>query len=176
MSHLTRLDLLALTHLCRNLRAGDREELFATMWTDNPDDLAIQHMRLGEFGWLAWHDGRPVAAVGAAPRWPGVWSVWGFGTDEFNKAGLTLAKHIKRVIIPTLYQRGAHRADAYSLATHDEAHKWMISLGAYAETRIAGYGKGGEDFILFAWDRKAVERLGATGPRQPGSDIQDKGA
>src|SRR5690242_9422527 len=112
----------ALLYIASNMREWDRREIYATRWDDNPEKLADDCLKYG-FGWV-FVDDHPIAAVGAAPMHPGVWSVWCFGTDEFKKAGLGLTKHIKRVIIPTLAEKmGAHRAQCFSIEGHVDAQR-----------------------------------------------------
>lgn len=169
----TSLSLEPLAHICANLREWDRREIFATCWTDDPAELAERTMRTGEFSWLFWLNGNPVAAIGAAPLWPGMWSMWAFGTDDFRQVALSLTKHCKRFIIPALFNAGLRRAEAHSMAGHEEAHSWMLSLGAIAERRIPDFGKNGEEFIVFSWPRAHLARRfglvdrGATGNRPP---------
>ena len=153
----TRLDILpadplSVMHICRNMREADRAEIFALRWSDNPMDLAEDTMNVRGPKWVAHVEGvGPVAAYGAAPMWPGVWSLWLYGTPHFQQIGGRLTRHIRRVMIPALTIAGAHRAEARSLSTHTEAHIWLDRLGGRREAVLAGYGKNGEDFVVFSW-------------------------
>lgn len=138
--------------ICRNMREADRAEIFALRWSDNPMDLAEDTMNVAGPKWVAHAEGPgPVAVYGAAPMWPGVWSLWLYATPHFHQIGGRLTRHIQRVMIPALVIAGAHRAEARSMSTHAEAHSWLERLGGQREAVLAGYGKNGEDFLVFAW-------------------------
>lgn len=138
----------------RRMRQRDREEIFATRWDDDPEKLVKDVMAGGEFGWVFGDDdGLPVAALGAIPVWNGVWEVWMFATDEWPRVSLGVHRFIKRTMIPALESVGYHRAQCRALDRHTEAHRWLLSLGAYKESELPNYGRNGETFYLFCWTR-----------------------
>lgn len=137
--------------ICCQLREWDRREIFALMYGDDPEDLARVTLAAGPFSWVALRDDQPVAAIGATPAWPGVWRVWAFGTDDFPRVAFLLTRHVLTVMIPSLRACGAHRADCLSVVGHTVAQRWLLSLGAFPEAVLKGYGRNGEDFIMFAW-------------------------
>lgn len=162
-----RIDLRAepsyadMLHIAQNLRERDREEIFATRYGENPADVARDATMTGAFRWGAYLDGEPVAAIGAFPRWPNVWTLWAYGTDDWDKAVLTVTKHGKRFMLPALYNAGAIRADAMSLASHTDACRWLGLLGGVPEKRLDNYGKNGQTFVNYVWTRKtAKEAMG----------------
>lgn len=136
-----------------NLRERDREEIFATRPDENPADLARDVIASGAFRWGAYVDNRPVAAIGAFQRWPNVWSVWAFGTDEWRSAAGALTKYAIRNMRPALYRSGALRVDCMSLATHTDARRWLELLGLRPEKTLDNWGKAGESFVLYSWTR-----------------------
>lgn len=144
-------------HVCRNMRQADREEIFATRWRDDPDDVARDSLAAPGFKWMAVRDGVPEAVVGVRPMWPGVWCAWAYGTPQFQQVSRHLTRHIQRVIMPALVLARAHRLEAHSIVTHVEAHQWLEYLGAARERTIREFGKGGEDFIVFAWTRESLD-------------------
>jgi hypothetical protein len=73
-------DTADLLHILENLRPRDAAEIWACRWKPSPEAVAFDVAASGAFRWAAYLDGEPVAAIGAFPRWPGVWSVWAFGT------------------------------------------------------------------------------------------------
>jgi hypothetical protein len=146
-----------LTHITRNLRPRDKEELFATRFGDDPEAFASSIAQTGSFQWGVYLDGVPVAAIGAMPRWPGVWSMWAFGTDDWPKVALTLTRHVRRFMIPALLRAGAHRADAAALATHTDARRWLEAVGAKPENVLDKYGRNGETFVLYVWTRETAK-------------------
>ena len=149
-------DLEALKHITHNLRERDAAEIFACRWSDDPDDLASDVSQYGEFQWMVRLDGEPVAAIGAYPAWPGVWSVWAFGTDNWPKVILSLTKHVKRFMIPAFLNQKAHRAECRALKTHTDACRWLEMLGAHKEAELAGFGRQREDFNLYVWRKENV--------------------
>jgi len=161
---LTQPTLETLSYVMRNMREWDRREIFATQWSDDPDNLAARLIGLCEFSWIAGRDGVPIAALGAYPVWPGCWSVWMMATDEIGKIGLSLTKHVRQRMMPSLLAGNFRRAQCHSMAGHEDAQNWLRALGAKEEGRCFGYGKGGEDFLVFTWDRDAVERHTWKGP------------
>jgi hypothetical protein len=140
----------ALRCVCANLRESDRREINALHWDEDPDRLVRSVLYCPDAAWLAWIDSRPVAAVGATPMWPGVWSVWAFGTDEFRQVGLLLTKHVRRFIIPMIQRASGHRAECKTIEGHHEAHRWLESFGLQREGTHPGYGRNGETFHTYA--------------------------
>jgi len=153
--------------IAQNLRGCDREEIFATRFGEDPEQLARDTVNSGAFRWGAYLDGKPVAAIGAVPRWPKVWSMWAYGTDDWDKVALTLTKHGRKFILPALLNSGFIRADAMSLATHTQAHRWMELLGARPEKTLDNYGKNGQTFVSYVWTRESTKTAIAAKPRRP---------
>lgn len=139
-------DVLLVT---RNMRQRDRDEIFATRYDDNPEHLALDTVATGAFRWGAYLDGAPVAMIGAAPRWPNVWSVWAYGTDDWNKVVLKLTRHVLRFMIPALENAGVTRVDCMVLDTHEDAKAWLSLLGLRPEKTMDKWGKNGEKFVCF---------------------------
>lgn len=148
---LTEPTLPDVLYIVYNMREADRREIYATRFSENPDELATAAMGWGRFGWVAHYQDRPVAYIGAGVMWPGVWSVWMFATDDFPRIGLPLTKFVKRSMIPAIREAGAHLAMCWSIEGHDHAHRWLQCLGAVPGHPMTGYGKNGETFIPFTW-------------------------
>lgn len=143
-----------LEHIIHNLRAQDREEAFCQKAYDDPARLTRElFFGAGGMVWIAYSHNEPVAVVGALEIWPGVWSAWMLATDKFSKVGTLVTRFIRKRLIPTLNELGAHRCEARSLASHEEAHRWLESLGAVKEAELKRYGKNGQDFFVYRWDR-----------------------
>jgi hypothetical protein len=140
-------------HIARNMRSADKEEIYATRWSEQPEDLAHDAMLIPQMCWTAHRDGRPIAAFGAIPMHPGVWSVWMFSTDEWPLVAITVTKHILKRMIPSIIRRneGFQRAECKSHYLHNVAHRWLEYLGATNESTAYKYGKNGEKFYVFAW-------------------------
>lgn len=145
-------------HVVGLMRTKDREEIFATQWSDDPWAFANQVLRCGDFGFvLHADDGEPVVCCGAVPMWNGVWSVWMFATDRFDEIALSTHRFAKKVFFPALDAGGWHRLECRSLGTHDVAHRWLEVLGAYKESEAENYGKNGEPFVVYCWTKKLSE-------------------
>jgi len=149
---LVNLDYEDLRFITARLREWDRKEIFATRWDDDPDRLAQDALSYGDFAWVAKKD-EPIAAIGAAPLWPGVWSMWCFGTDRFDEIGQYLTKHAVRVMIPALKLLNYRRLECRSIEGHTKAHRWLEFLGAEVEGINREYGRNGEDFRVYVWRR-----------------------
>jgi len=150
--------LADVTHIARNMRPRDREEIFATRYGEDTDKLAHDTLSTGPFQWCAVaDDGEPIAVIGAHPRWPNVWSAWAFGTARWPEAIGLLTRHVRRFMLPALYNSGAARVDAMSLATHEDARKWLEFLGAKPKEKLDNWGKNGEDFVNYVWTRETTK-------------------
>jgi hypothetical protein len=152
-------DLRDILYIAHNMREWDRREIFATRWDDDPNILAMDTMRWGSLTHVAWNDRRPVAVIGAIEAWPTVWSVWMYGTDEFPSVGLGMTRFVRDRLIPEIIRRGARRGECKSIDGHDQAHRWLESLGAKREGEpLLNYGKRGETFHTYVWDPNDVRR------------------
>lgn len=139
-------------YVAQRMRAADRKEIYATRWTDAPEDLARDVCMCGEFAWTLGLGGEPICCLGALALWPGVWSVWMFATDRFGEIGLSATRFVRQAMIPALTKTGAHRAECRSLAGHRRARAWLELLGARLEGREYVYGKNRERFVTYVWE------------------------
>lgn len=149
------LDAPSLLHIAMNLREWDSREIYATRWTNDPIVLVDDTLRAaGVRGSLAYVVGleKPIAAIGMRPCWPGVYSAWCYGTDQFDVIGKSLTKLVRRVIIPTLLCAGGHRAECLSIDGHVDAHRWLEFLGFVREgDPQRDCGRSRETFHRYAW-------------------------
>lgn len=148
-------------YIMQHLRPFDRVECDSTSFGEEASWAALVH-NAGSYQWAAYVDGLPVAIFGAAARWPGSWSCWCLGTADFPKVALLLARHIRRVAVPALFDAGMQRMDCYALADYPEAHKWCRFLGGTAEATLVKWGKNGETFIQYCWLRDGTKPLERT--------------
>ncbi len=146
-----------------NLRAADRAELEATLWRFDSARLS-QAAGGARFGFVALaEDGAPVAVAGATEAWPGVFQVGLFATPRWPEVAGAVTRVLLRDLGPALVAAGAHRAHAFSHADHRQSHRWLLRLGARCEARLSGWGRHGEDFLLFTWrDPAPFRRLVAS--------------
>lgn len=139
-------------HVLRNMRDSDRREIFATRFSEEPDEVADNIMLMCPE--LAWTVGTvsagPIAVVCAVPLWPGVWSLGMMATDKLPLIGLSLTKWVKNKMIPALKSGNFQRAECHSIEGHTFAHKWLELLGFTRECSLARYGKNGETFHVYS--------------------------
>ena len=144
----------AVQHIIENMREWDRREIFATrLDSDTGGGLLEDVFRAGPVAWVSSHEGAPVAAFGCSPMWRGVWGMWMFATDNFPKIGLGMTKFVIQGIVPMLWQHGAHRLECKSMEGHVDAHRWLEVIGARREATHAGYGRDGETFHTYVWEK-----------------------
>ena len=141
-------------HIASRLREEDKREQNALRWDDTDQALAATMMNFGSPAWIACAENplEPVYAFGLTPLRPGVWSLWGFGTDRWPHVALKVTRWARRVIVPSLPEMG-HRVECYCLASKVSAHRWLERFGAVEEGTLRGYGRNGEDFKLFSWTK-----------------------
>jgi hypothetical protein len=133
-----------------NLREKSRQDIF---WaTDATPEFYIEFLaRPVGFKWVIYHEKEPAALIGAMPRHKGVWSLFGMGTDKWTKVWRLVTLVARRDMMRAVSDAGAHRAECLSPAEHGDTHRWLRMLGATHEAPMPGYGKNGEDYILFSW-------------------------
>lgn len=140
--------------VAENMRAADRAEIFATRFDDSAERLAGEAIQTGSLiGWVAGLE-EPIAAFGCHMLWPGVYSMWLFATDSFHQIGLPVTRLVIRDIVPMLFEGGAHRLEARSMEGHTDAQRWLETVGARREATLKGYGRDGQDFHVYAWERR----------------------
>lgn len=140
------------SYVCRNMRDADRRELFACRFDEDPDRLTMDVLQRWTIAWVVGLE-RPIAVLGGVEMWPGLWSVGMFATDEFGQIGSQLTRWLRRRMIPVAREAGARRLEARSIEGHDEAHRWLLKLGAERDEKpLTNWGKGGETFFNFVWE------------------------
>lgn len=148
-----------LLYIARNMRADDHEEIFATRWSQIPNDLVDDCMSAASlptsFAVIAGLE-KPIAVLGAVEIRRGVWDVWMFATDDFQSIGFSMTKYVRKVFIPVLLERGMHRAQCCSISTHTKNHAWLYDQGARVDATkpLRGWGNNREDFLMFEWHRE----------------------
>ena len=135
------------------MREKDKAEIYNLRSHNNPLALAGEVCGAASMGKAAIADiaGHPVALIGITPLWPGVWTAWAFGTDDFDRVALSLTRYAIKTLKPLLASRGAHRLQCESRADHIKAHHWLTAMGAKPESVLKRYGRDGSDYIMFAW-------------------------
>lgn len=152
------LTIDAVKHVAVNMRARDREEIFATRWDDDPEMVAKTLVSLNPAGFVVQaDDGEPVSVFGVYEMWPGVFSVFMFATDRWEEVAFSMTKFVMRELIPSIMSGNFVRAECKTLSTHDQAHRWLETLGAYKESEHPCYGKNGETFFTYCWTKQPTK-------------------
>lgn len=166
---LTDPDLMSIEFLALNMRERDRAEVFGMLTHDNPCQFAWEayHIVLNQGrGKVAWFNGKPAAFAAFTEQWPGVWSVWMLGTDDFKKAALPLLRWFRHEANDILTVCKGHRLQCDSRADYEEAHKMIVGMGGIQEgPPMRRYGKDGSDYVRFVWlngENDAVLKPGFT--------------
>jgi hypothetical protein len=143
----------ALTHIVRNLRLRDRQEIFALRWDDDEDKFAFEVCAIAGDLWKLWtFDGEPVAVNGVVPIRPGVVIAGAFGTSKWPRIVRPMTRWSMEFVIPCLKNSGYHRGEAYALVDNTDSRRWIELLGGEIEALLKGYGRHRENFLLYAWD------------------------
>jgi hypothetical protein len=155
---LTKITRLDLEYVARNMRELDRIEIMSGRWSDSIDDF-IYSFDVGDnaMGYVASVDGIPVAIFGAIPVSPTFWAPYLFATDRLSEVAYTVAKFIKKSMIPGIAKLGHFRAECRSIDGHVNAHKWLRMLGFKYQVACPLMGKNGETFHLFALCHKGSQ-------------------
>lgn len=150
--------------VARGMRAGDAREFLAASGAETQHDLVLA--LVDRFGGhpaaiAALDDEGPVAIGAPVMVRPNVVTLLFFANDRFAGSVLPLTRFIVKNLFPKLRAEGVHRIDAASIEGHDEAHRWIRTLGLEHEAVLRGFGRGGEDFHQFAWVADHVRSPGA---------------
>ena len=139
-----------------HLRREDRTELEATWpswvtreaWADALTRAPGVHLVAGDKAV------GPIVVFGVLRLWPGVGSAYAAATDHWFRIARPLTRYVRDCLAPQMRQE-FHRIECRSLASHIRAHRWIEFLGGRREAVLEGYGQHGEDFVQFAWTRRA---------------------
>lgn len=142
-----------LSYIAANLRPEDHAEIDCQFNEWSPTVLAAQALQAGP-AYVAELNGNPEAAFGAGEVRSGLWIAWSWGTKRMKRCVPLVTQFFWEVLGPDIASRGAWRVEARALAANDMALRWLRRLGATERCRLPGYGKNGEDFILFDWTRE----------------------
>lgn len=153
-----------LLHICRNLRACDRAELFAQRFEDDAEafagELALAIPRAIFAMALLADDGEPVAFVVLFLAAPGLASVSLLATGRFAEIGRPAHRFLRRVVRDRVFQT-LRRVECRALAANHATRRWLRKLGFREERRLKLYGKAGEDFVQLAWLNPSFKPVGA---------------
>lgn len=137
-----------LEYVLERLRKKSQEEVDAF---DASNEAMIRSMADTPISWCFYYHKRPAAILGASLMHSGVFSFYGFGTDQWLKVWRSVTLVAKRGMMQAVRDMGAHRGQCLSLAHHKDTHRWLRFLGATHEAELPKFGANREDFIMFSW-------------------------
>lgn len=140
-----------------NLREADQREIFCQL-PDGFKTYEIAAMMLGAGdAFIAYLDDLPVCFFGAHPLNICTLDAWAMGTDKTRRVIHAVTRHMITEYAPLAIKAGFRTMECRSHVEHHEAHRWLTSTGAVANGAPFVYGKDGEKFQLFRWDRDALQ-------------------
>jgi hypothetical protein len=142
------------------MRERGPARIYATRPYGSPSLLAKDTMRFGhENGSLWWYEGEPVTALGYIPLWPGVASVWAFGTSKWPRVLPVMTRFVLKGVIPLMIQHGMHRVECRALKERKDTKRWLLALGAHEEATLKEFGKNRETFVSYVWSDYEVQHV-----------------
>lgn len=157
---LSDLDYNSLEYICLNLREQDKAEIYGMRGHDNALQLAMEshaYIKNNGRGVVAWWNGKPCAIAAMSEDWPGVWSIWMFGTDDFKSGAIELLRWFRKEANDILTVCKGHRIQCDSMASYEEAHKMIEAMGGRKEHVFRHYGRAKDDgsepddYIRYVW-------------------------
>lgn len=139
-----------LSYILANLRPRDRDEADAQHDRWDPALVAAAAAR-APYSFLTRSPDRvPVVGFGALPIMPTTVGAWLLATAEATPRLIAeTTRFVDGPLRAQLRRDGFRWAEARALADYPEAHGWLARLGGHAIVELPGYGRGGEDFVLF---------------------------
>jgi len=152
LTDLTHNDIV---YICANMRDRDAQEIYGLRDYDNADMLAMEVFSVitnrGR-GKISWHKGRPAAIAAFVEEYPGVWSVFMFGTADFKAGAMPLLRWFRKEANIILSDVNGHRLHCDSRADYAEAHKMIEAMGGVREgPPMRKFGKDGSSYQRFVW-------------------------
>ncbi|MEO9528850.1 MAG: hypothetical protein ABJL00_04560 [Roseibium sp.] len=153
--------------IAANMRRQDFREIACLWETWDTRALGICAVETAVPGmvWSIWYEGQPAAAFGfsrASAFDPDHWQAWAFGTDRFKRCVPRMTQQF--VELRPRIERDCRRLQVITHKDHDIAHGWIEALGATQEGLLRSYGRGGEDFYVYAWVRQGADRRSGSAP------------
>lgn len=145
-----------LKYIAERMRDRDLAEFSAMSYFDDRENaarfLCENYADYPGLYCVTLDDGTPVGAGGTIWIRPNVASMLFFATDDFDRIVVSLTRFsTKEIFNPA--KALAHRIECFSLASYTQMQSWVELFGLRPEATLRGYGKNGEDFIVYAWLR-----------------------
>jgi hypothetical protein len=146
------LDEGAARQVLENLSPTSRREAIATWGPDFVEPAVTALMGHGHrFAYC--RDGEAQATF-AGSLLGDVYFAFLLFADGFPAISPHLSKFVTATIIPAVADSPASRAESLSLTDTTTSHRWLRRLGAKPVEYLPGFGRQGEDVILWRWVRE----------------------
>lgn len=137
--------------VAQRVSARHRAEVLALTAIDEADLPDLLAQRFGEEGIAAYIGSRPVAVGRVFTLRPNVATLAFITTDDFRRVAKGFTMFLRDRLFPSLRASGVHRIECLTMDEFVRAKRWITLLGLRQEAVLRGYGRGGEDFVQFAW-------------------------
>ncbi len=144
-------------YVARRMRQLDAEEIYPHWWNPTPENLAAASCQ-SKIKFVALLAGQPVVAFGGTERFPKVWSVWMFATDQWIKVALSVTKFVRRQMMVEINRYEPVRLDCWSMDGHDTAHHWLEAFGFKREATVEDYSSAGKTYHCYSITSSRLER------------------
>lgn len=145
------------SYITANMREADKREIFCQV-PDGTKTYEIAGMMLSAGdAFIAYMDDLPVLFFGAHPINVCTLGAWAMGTKHTRRVLHHATRHLIADYGPAAVAAGYTSMECRTHVEHHEAHRWLESTGAVANGAPFVYGKNEEKFILYRWDRAALD-------------------
>lgn len=145
------------SYVTANMRDEDKREIYCQL-PDGMKSYEVAHLMLmsGD-AFVAYLDDLPVLFFGAHPLNVCTLEAWAVGTKHTRRVLHAATRHLITDFGPQAIAAGFRTMECRSHVEHKEAHRWLESTGAVVNGAPFVYGKEGENFVLYRWDRAALD-------------------
>lgn len=143
------------SYVTANMRAADRREVYCQL-PPEIDNIGVAWMSVENSQgrcWTAFENDEPIACFGLSAITGYVMAVWLFGTDRMKRAVPEITRFMLKHVVPGLETEHWQRLEARVHRDHDLAHIWITAMGARLDCVLPVWGRDGEPFYLYSWDR-----------------------
>ena len=144
-------------YVARRMRQLDAEEIYPHLWNPTPENLAAASCQ-SKIKFVALLDGEPVVAFGGTERFPKVWLVWMFATDQWTKVALSVTRFVRRQMMVEINRYEPVRLDCWSMDGHYTAHQWLEAFGFIREATVEDYSSAGKTYHCYSITKSRLER------------------
>lgn len=144
----------AAEYIARNLRPADQFECAAVGCTQEQLIAHVQPLAAHGEAYIAWFRGEPVWMWGVWQTVPGVFQLWGVGTEKTRRIMPALTRWGLGAWLPEFMVRANVRRIEVRVP-YDSVHsvRWLMKLGMSIEATLPNYGVHGEDFFQLSITR-----------------------